>query len=233
MNNCIFKVKLLVRIGIILFILYLLFIPDFILGAISNRPPVLSLTTNIIVKSTNTNVVLSLTAEQKRYIFINTALSNASKNELIEICKKLNINSKGTKDEIIIRIKSFLSLDVHDEKEVKEQITIDKYKDIIIIENAEEGEYLQVTEDDQKLLSATGEVHLIYNKIRLRSDKIKLNTRTREMLCEGNVVLFDGSKEITGDRVFYNLDTSMGIIYSGKSQIGDLVYRGEKIKKGA
>lgn len=172
-----------------------------------------------------------LTLDQKRIIFIDTTLSNSSKKDLIKLCMNLKISPKGTKKELIIRIRSYLSLTEKDDRSEKKEREITDIKDVVIIENADEGEYLRIRDNNQEILTAEGNVHLRYNKIKLKADKVKLNNQTKEMLCEGNVVLFDGSKELTGEKIFYNLDTEMGIIYQGKSRIGDLIYKGNKIKK--
>jgi len=179
------------------------------------------------LNSQNTNNIIS--PSDAKILFINLTLTNLSKKELQDICKKLNISDKGSRDEIILRIKSFLEIDKSEINTNREE-KIDK-KDVIIIETAEEGEYLKIEKPEQEILTAAGNVHLVYNKIRLKANQVKLNTVTKEMMCEGNVILFDGSKEITGERIFYNLDTGYGIIYKGSSKLGSLVYKGEKIKK--
>ncbi|MDD5066512.1 MAG: hypothetical protein PHF84_05645, partial [bacterium] len=102
---------------------------------------------------------------------------------------------------------------------------------VITIEKADEAEYLKIEENDQQILSAYGNINLRYNKILLKAEKLKLNTKTKEMMCEGDVILFDGNKEINGNKIFYNLDTGYGIIYEGQSKIGSFIYKGEKIKK--
>ncbi len=182
----------------------------------------------IISQDINTNI--SPSPEKARFIVIDSVISNLSKRKLKNLCKKLNISSEGSKKQLIIRLRHFLELDK--EKEQKEMQKKKDLKDVIIIERADEGEYVQLKTTDQEILTASGNVHLIYNKIRLKADKIKLNTKTKEMMCEGNVILFDGSKEITGKKIFYNLDTEYGIIYEGKSKIGRIIYKGKKIKKG-
>ncbi|MBU1076236.1 MAG: hypothetical protein KKH98_03015 [Spirochaetes bacterium] len=183
-------------------------------------------------QTSSTNELLSL--DQKRMIFINTSMSNSSKADLESICNKLNISSRGSKKELLIRIRSFLALDK--EKEGKDSRGAGNKgsqdtKDVIVIENADEGQYLKIDGSDQEILSAEGNVHLKYNKLRLKADKVRVNNQTKEMLCEGNVILYDGAKELTGEKIFYNLDTGMGIIYFGKSRMGELIYKGEKIKK--
>ncbi|MBN1899507.1 MAG: hypothetical protein JW827_12085 [Spirochaetes bacterium] len=180
-------------------------------------------------QTTNTNV--RLTSSEARLIYINSTISNFSKKNLEDICRRLGISSKGTKQQIIERIRTFLELEkgesIPEMIEKKKDLT-----DVIILESAHESEYFKLEDPEQEILTATGDVHLVYNRMRLRADKMKLNSKTKEMLCEGDVILFDGSKEITGDKIFYNLDTEYGVIYQGKSKIGQIIYRGEKIKKG-
>lgn len=195
----------------VLFIALLFFLPD-------------------IVNTQTTNINVMISPDKARFIVIDSVISNLSKKELRELCKKLDISTEGSKKQLIMRLRHFLQLDKKEEKEKKKQK--EDLKDVIIIESADEGEYLQLEDTEQEILTASGNVHLVYNKIRLKADKIKLNTKTKEMMCEGNVILFDGTKEVTGKKVFYNLDTEYGIIYQGESKIGQIIYKGEKIKKG-
>ncbi len=173
---------------------------------------------------------------QKNTLFI-SMLSDLSKTKLKKICRQLGISSLGRTSDIRKRIISYLKIN-----EVKVDLlqttninlkTNDNSTaaDKIIIENANEGEYLQVDNSEEEILSAKGNVHLRYKTILMRADELRLNVKTKEMLCTGNVILWDGNKELLGDKVVYNLDTKDGIIYDGKSEIGQIVYYGDKIKK--
>lgn len=186
----------------------------------------------LLAKTSSGNTIAtntSISPEQARIIFINSTLTNLSKKELQKLCSEFKISDKGTREELLIRLKSFLALEKEEtNKKIEKEAP---QKNVIIIERADEGEYLKLEDTDQEIISASGNVHLIYNKIRLKTEKLKLNTRTKEMMCEGNVILFDGAKELTGERIFYNLDTGYGVVYNGESQLGSLIYRGERIKK--
>lgn len=79
------------KIVLISFIINLLFLPNLLFPQKNN-------TNAVKTTVTNTNIVKPLTTQEKRYIFINTVLSNSTKKELIEICGKLKISSKGAKE---------------------------------------------------------------------------------------------------------------------------------------
>lgn len=170
-----------------------------------------------------------LTPEESRIIIVNSALSNFSKNQLVDLCRKLGISPVGSRAELRIRIEKFLS--PSGASDSRPGPAPPPPRDVVIIEKADESEYLQIQELDQDILSAFGNVNLRYNRILLRAEKVRLNTKTREMMCEGNVVLYDGTKELTGEKIFYDLATGSGIIYDGRSKIGSYVYGGEKLKK--
>ncbi len=183
------------------------------------------------------NSIRSNSIEKQKEEIFTLMLFKMSKKELIKICRQLKISSAGSKKDIRSRIINYLKVN----KIVVNKITKtnksefkpeeNKDTDRIIIENAVEGEYLKVDNSDEEILSAKGEVYLRYNKVLLRADELRLNVKTKEMLCQGNVILWDGKKELTGDKIFYDLNTRNGIIYDGRSEIGQIVYYGGKIEK--
>ncbi len=173
---------------------------------------------------------------EKKDILLLSIITNSSKRELKKFCKYLQINDRGSRRILIKRIKSFLQLKSIKKNESSisnrgvSKSTIDS-NERIIIENADEGEYLKVDNSDEEILSASGNVYLRYKNILMRANELRLNVKTRDMICKGNVILWDGKKEITGEKIFYNLDSKNGIIYNGKSKIGKVVYSGSIIKK--
>ncbi len=190
----------------------------------------LLITAPAISQTTNTNNFIK--SEQAKIIYIDSTITNLSKQELQKICEKLNISSDGSKKNLITRLSAFLKQSSKENNNTKTSNKKETLQDVIIIERADGGEYLKIDENNQEILTAFGNVQLAYNKIRIKTEKIKLNVQTKDMMCEGNVILFDGSKEITGEKIFYNLNTEYGVIYKGKSKIGEIIYTGEKIKKG-
>ena len=134
----------------VLFIALLFFLPD-------------------IVNTQTTNINVMISPDKARFIVIDSVISNLSKKELRELCKKLDISTEGSKNQLIMRLRHFLQLDKKEEKEKKKQK--EDLKDVIIIESADEGEYLQLEDTEQEILTASGNVHLVYNKIRLKYSK--------------------------------------------------------------
>ncbi|MFB0566377.1 MAG: LPS-assembly protein LptD [Candidatus Aminicenantaceae bacterium] len=57
---------------------------------------------------------------------------------------------------------------------------------------------------------ARGNVELHYNNIKLFADKVELNTETKDVFAEGNVVIQLPEEVVSAQSVFFNLDSSKG-----------------------
>ncbi len=158
---------------------------------------------------------------------IQYTITNLSTTNLKEICKILNISDKGEREILIARI--LLKLGITNYKNiVKEEEEIPP--SAIVIESAQEGEYIEISKNE-KILTAKKNVVLKYKNILVNADEIKMNTKTKEILCEGNVIIKEGNRKIYGKKIFFNLKDKTGIIYDGTSESGGIIYRGKVIKK--
>ncbi|MGQ9470986.1 MAG: LPS-assembly protein LptD [Candidatus Aminicenantales bacterium] len=65
-------------------------------------------------------------------------------------------------------------------------------------------------EREKERIFASGEVEVRFKKLRLFADRVEINTTTRDVLAEGNVVLQLPEETISASRLFLNLDTLRG-----------------------
>ncbi len=59
---------------------------------------------------------------------------------------------------------------------------------------------------------ATGNVEIHYKSVKLFADSVKLNTETKDVTAEGNVVIQLPNENISGEKASFNLDSSIGEI---------------------
>jgi hypothetical protein len=74
------------------------------------------------------------------------------------------------------------------------------------------GDKVEFLENQQKL-TATGNVMVIYEDVKITCDKIDISLQTKDGVAEGNIVVYQKDSILTGDRSEYNFDTQMGTIY--------------------
>ena len=91
----------------------------------------------------------------------------------------------------------------------------DRAKQAITV-NGDKVEY----STDSKLVTAEGDVEVLYKSEELRCQKLTLNTQTKEGEAEGNVSLNDPNVKMTGSKMTYNFQNKSGSIYDAtfKSQ---------------
>ncbi|MEW6170957.1 MAG: putative LPS assembly protein LptD [Candidatus Omnitrophota bacterium] len=86
------------------------------------------------------------------------------------------------------------------------KIQAEDNKKIPIIINGDVVEYLA----EDKKVSATGNVEVIYQNTKLKCDKITVFTETKEGIAEGHVKVEDAKGTIFAEKIVYNFETQTG-----------------------
>ncbi len=77
-----------------------------------------------------------------------------------------------------------------------------------------------------------GDVHVVYQDIKIRADKLTYNFRTKDVTAEGNVILDQGPTRITATRALYNLDSKTGTFFKATGSMEPAMYfTGDQIEK--
>jgi lipopolysaccharide export system protein LptA len=84
---------------------------------------------------------------------------------------------------------------------------------------------------ENKEVSATGNVEVIYKGSKLTCDKITINTETKDGKAEGHVKLEDEKSVIEGDKIIYNFNTKIGTIINSEFRSNPYYGRVRKVKK--
>lgn len=89
---------------------------------------------------------------------------------------------------------------------------------------------LDYKRDDFAVL--TGSVHVHYQDIDLRADKAEMDLSTRIVTAEGNVVIDQGPRRMTGKTAKFSLDTKTGTLTQATAQVApDYYFSGTEITK--
>ena len=89
---------------------------------------------------------------------------------------------------------------------------------------------VEAQKDEYAIL--TGDVHVEYQDIKLRSDKLTLNHKTKDVVAEGNVIIDQGPTRITATQAIYNLDSKTGTFFNATATMDPSMYfAGDRIEK--
>jgi LPS-assembly protein len=100
-------------------------------------------------------------------------------------------------------------------------------KESPIIINGDNVEYSA----DNKEVTATGDIVVIYKGSKLTCNKLKVNMQTKEGLAEGNARLEDGKGVITGEKIVYDFANKTGVIYNADFRANPYFGKAKKIEK--
>ncbi|MDD5633853.1 MAG: LPS assembly protein LptD [Candidatus Omnitrophica bacterium] len=98
-----------------------------------------------------------------------------------------------------------------DEAQAEEQVLKLKPGQPITV-NGDEVEYFET----EGRIVANGHVSILYGDVKLNCDKIEVNTRTKQAVCEGNVVITQPEGTLVGDRIKYDFTAKTGEILGGE-----------------
>jgi len=96
-----------------------------------------------------------------------------------------------------------------------------------IIINGDNVEY----STDNKEVTATGNIEVIYKGAKLTCNKLKVNMQTKEGLAEGNARLEDAKGVITGERIIYDFQNKTGVIVNANFRANPYFGKARKVEK--
>ncbi|HEY5610366.1 MAG TPA: LPS assembly protein LptD, partial [Thermoanaerobaculia bacterium] len=102
---------------------------------------------------------------------------------------------------------------------------------------AQEGGAIHIKADHQEAVQDEyyilhGNVKVTYGDITISGDKITYNLKTKDVTGEGNVILDQGPRRLSAERVIFNLDSETGTLFKATGYFEPSVYfTGEKIEK--
>lgn len=93
-----------------------------------------------------------------------------------------------------------------------------------------EADHQEYVQDEYTILQ--GNVKVAYGDVTIHADKITWNQKTNDVIAEGNVIVDQGTRRLTAQRLVYNLDTETGTLFEATGAFDPSIYfRGEKIEK--
>jgi len=92
------------------------------------------------------------------------------------------------------------------------------------------GGVAEAQKDEYAIFS--GNVQVEYQDIKMRSDKLTINHKTKDVVAEGNVILDQGPTRVTATQAIYNLDTKTGTFFNATATMDPAMYfSGDRIEK--
>ncbi|MDV6235283.1 LPS-assembly protein LptD [Leptospira ellisii] len=101
----------------------------------------------------------------------------------------------------------------------------------ISIENASEGELLQVDKNKSGVLVLRGRVRLKLRSGSIEAETITVDSERQEIYAEGGIVYKDGRAVVEGDKFIYDFRLEKGVVYKTKGTFAPAHFIGEKLKK--
>lgn len=84
---------------------------------------------------------------------------------------------------------------------------------------------------ENETMELEGQVQIVYQSQHLKSDRAKINFRTRQAELFGNVEIVTNKTTVGGDAATLDYENSTGIIYNGYVQSGPVVFSGAILHK--
>jgi LPS-assembly protein len=89
---------------------------------------------------------------------------------------------------------------------------------------------IEAQKDEYSILQ--GDVVIEYQDIKLQSDKVTYNLKTRDVVADGHVIIDQGPTRVTATQAIYNLDTKTGTFFNATATMDPAMYfSGDRIEK--
>lgn len=176
--------------------------------------------------------VPELTKTQKK--ILRDALDKLSDREIDGYLRELGHSTQGSIYAKRRRLRNLLKAD--EEKRVKDPFQFPKNDESdqqqnFVIENATEGEFMQVDRNRSGVLILRGRVKIRLSSGLLEADSITVDSSRKEIYAEGGITYQDGPIEASGERFIYDIQLQRGVLYKAKGDAKTAFFVGEKIKK--
>jgi hypothetical protein len=153
--------------------------------------------------------------------------------EVDEYLQEMNLSTMGSIFEKRIRLTQTLA---PIQKKVKDDLLFDQTTEqtkeaSVIIENAVEGDFMQVDKNRSGVMILRGKVRVKIGKGSIKADSITIDSSKKELYAEGNIQFEDGPITATGDKLIYDTELQRGVIYNTKAKVGTSYFIGKKFKR--
>ncbi len=169
--------------------------------------------------------------ESVRRTIVNKSVEQMTDKEIDFQLKQLGISSLGTIYSKRERLREALSPDIPEDDFSKLLSSKPKKSPPILIQNAAEGELLNVDKTKGGVLVLRGKVTIRIRGGELKADSISIDSKRQEIYAEGGVVFKDATSKLTGERLLYDLKLNQGVVYNSKLSVYPSFFIGEKIKR--
>lgn len=169
---------------------------------------------------------------------LNRTIDQLDRSELEAILEREGLNTQGSELTLRLTLKKYLGVleDVNLPRNAPtgglwESAEPAPGPGVIKIENASEGDWVEIDNRKEGLLRLRGRVKIRMGTRTVEADLLMVNIRTSEIYGEGNIVLAEGELKVTGEKFIYDNRTGQGVVYEADTYLKPIYYLGRKIKK--
>nr|WP_246047941.1 LPS-assembly protein LptD [Leptospira ilyithenensis] len=101
----------------------------------------------------------------------------------------------------------------------------------IQIQNAAEGQLLNIDKTQGGVLVLRGKVKLKIRDGELEADSVSIDSARQEIYAEGGVEYRDGQAKVNGERFLYDIKLNQGVVYNSKLSVYPSFFIGQKLKR--
>ncbi|WP_425460649.1 LPS-assembly protein LptD [Leptospira idonii] len=174
-------------------------------------------------KATTVNVQRSL---------VQKSVDAMTDREVDETLRNLGLNPQGTIYVKRERLREALVPPLAQEVTPESILANQKKKESPIqIQNAAEGQLLNIDKTQGGVLVLRGKVRLKIKGGELQADSVSIDSQRQEIYAEGGVEYRDGQAKVTGERFLYDLKLNQGVVYNSKLSVYPSFFIGQKLKR--
>ncbi|TGL57557.1 LPS-assembly protein LptD [Leptospira ognonensis] len=173
-----------------------------------------------------------LTASAIQRILVQKSVDSMTDREVDDNLRNLGLSSQGTIYVKRERLREALVPELPPELTQESILSNQKKKDPPIqIQNAAEGQLLNIDKTQGGVLVLRGKVRLKIKGGELLADSVSIDSQRQEVYAEGGVEYKDGQAKITGERFLYDIKLNQGVVYNSKLSYYPSFFIGQKLKR--
>jgi len=172
------------------------------------------------------------TSAQVQRTLVKKSVDQMSDREVEENLRNLGLNPQGTIYTKRDRLREAL---VPEEEQTMTPESLaastNKKGPPIQIQNASEGQLLNVDKTKGGVLVLRGKVRVKIKSGYLEADSVSIDAERQEIYAEGGVIFNDGNAKVTGERLLYDIKLNQGVVYNSKLSYYPAFFIGKKLKR--
>ncbi|MDZ4726778.1 MAG: LPS-assembly protein LptD [Leptospira sp.] len=163
---------------------------------------------------------------------IQKSVEKMTDREIDDHLRNLGLSNQGTIYVKRERLRDALVPEVQPEVTQESLLNSQKKKEPPIqIQNAAEGQLLNIDKTQGGVLVLRGKVKLKIKGGELIADSVSIDSQRQEVYAEGGVEYKDGQAKVKGEKFLYDIKLNQGVVYNSKLSVYPSFFIGQKLKR--